>query len=177
MGINRPESPSGGRYERAEMTITAHPAWQALEAHYHVIRDRHLRELFAEDPRRGERMTAEATGIYLDYSKNRITDETLKLLLRLGGGGRSARPDRRDVPRRQDQRHRKPRRAARGVARPEGRDDPGRWRERGAGGARRPRQDGRASPTASAAAIGRGTPASASATSSTSASAAPISGR
>ena len=48
-----------------------------------MIRDRHLRELFADDPKRGERMQAEATGIYLDYSKNRITKETLRLLFHL----------------------------------------------------------------------------------------------
>ena len=58
-------------------------AWKALEAHFRQIRDVHLRQLFAGDPRRGERLTHEAEGIYLDYSKNRITDETLKLLLRL----------------------------------------------------------------------------------------------
>jgi len=65
------------------MTITAHPAWQALAAHHRVIRDRHLRELFAGDPKRGEWMQAEAAGIYLDYSKNRITEETLRLLFEL----------------------------------------------------------------------------------------------
>src|SRR5215831_16190469 len=59
------------------------PAWKALEAHNKKFREFHLRELFANDPTRGERMTAEADGIYLDYSKNRITDETLKLLLQL----------------------------------------------------------------------------------------------
>ena len=59
------------------------PAWKALEAHYKKVRKLHLRKLFADDPTRGERMTAEAAGIYLDYSKNRITDETLKLLLQL----------------------------------------------------------------------------------------------
>jgi glucose-6-phosphate isomerase len=59
------------------------PAWKSLDAHYRKIRDLHLRKLFADDPRRGERMTAEAVGIYLDYSKNRITDETLKLLIQL----------------------------------------------------------------------------------------------
>ncbi|HUY33216.1 MAG TPA: glucose-6-phosphate isomerase [Pirellulales bacterium] len=59
------------------------PAWKALEAHFRQIRDMHLRQLFAGDPRRGERLTLEAEGIYLDYSKNRVTDETLKLLLRL----------------------------------------------------------------------------------------------
>jgi len=59
------------------------PAWKALEAHYQKIKTLHLRNLFADDPKRGERMTTEAVGIYLDYSKNRLTDETLKLLLRL----------------------------------------------------------------------------------------------
>jgi glucose-6-phosphate isomerase len=59
------------------------PAWKALQTHFQQIRDRHLRELFAEDPARGERFTAEASGIFLDYSKNRITDETLKLLVQL----------------------------------------------------------------------------------------------
>src|SRR4051812_25112954 len=59
------------------------PAWKALEAHYEKVRDLHLRELFADDPRRGERLTAEAAGIFLDYSKTRITAETLQLLLRL----------------------------------------------------------------------------------------------
>jgi len=58
-------------------------AWQALEAHYPKVRDLHLRKLFADDPKRGERMTAEAVGIYFDYSKHRITDETLRLLLQL----------------------------------------------------------------------------------------------
>jgi len=59
------------------------PAWKALAAHLHEIGDLHLRKLFADDPHRGERLTAEAMGIYLDYSKNRITDETLDLLLQL----------------------------------------------------------------------------------------------
>jgi glucose-6-phosphate isomerase len=63
--------------------LTARPAWKALEAHYDQVRELHLRTLFADDPGRGERMTAEAAGIYLDYSKNRITDETVALLLRL----------------------------------------------------------------------------------------------
>jgi glucose-6-phosphate isomerase len=60
-----------------------HPAWRALEAHYKQIKKVQLRALFADDPSRGERMTVEAAGIYLDYSKNRIMDETLKLLLQL----------------------------------------------------------------------------------------------
>jgi len=59
------------------------PAWASLERHWQQIKALHLRQLFAEDPRRGERLIAEAAGIYLDYSKNRITDETLGLLLQL----------------------------------------------------------------------------------------------
>ncbi len=59
------------------------PAWQALGAHYAKVQKIHLRKLFADDPRRGERMTVEAAGIYFDYSKHRITDETLRLLLQL----------------------------------------------------------------------------------------------
>jgi glucose-6-phosphate isomerase len=55
-------------------------AWKALAAHHAAVRGVHLRELFAKDPQRGERLTAEAAGLYLDYSKNRVTDETLALL-------------------------------------------------------------------------------------------------
>jgi glucose-6-phosphate isomerase len=62
---------------------TERPAWKALEAHSEVVRKLHLRKLFADDPGRGERFTAQAVGLHLDYSKNRITDETLKLLLKL----------------------------------------------------------------------------------------------
>jgi glucose-6-phosphate isomerase len=58
-------------------------SWATLGSHWEKIKGLHLRKLFAEDPKRGERMAVEATGIYLDYSKNRITDETLKLLLQL----------------------------------------------------------------------------------------------
>jgi glucose-6-phosphate isomerase len=58
-------------------------SWKALESHYTKVSKLHLRELFEEDPERGERMTAEAVGLFLDYSKNRITDETLKLLFRV----------------------------------------------------------------------------------------------
>jgi glucose-6-phosphate isomerase len=60
--------------------LTKRRAWEALRAHYDAVRGIHLRKLFAEDSKRGERMTAEAVGIFLDYSKNRITDETVKLL-------------------------------------------------------------------------------------------------
>jgi glucose-6-phosphate isomerase len=59
------------------------PAWQALEAHAESLRGTHLRQLFADDPTRGERLNAEAAGIFLDYSKHRITDETLKLFSQL----------------------------------------------------------------------------------------------
>ncbi|SFU34174.1 glucose-6-phosphate isomerase [Nitrosospira multiformis] len=63
--------------------LTQRPAWKALEAHYQAIKGMHLRQFFADDPKRGERFTAEAAGLYLDYSKNRITDETLHLLVQL----------------------------------------------------------------------------------------------
>jgi len=63
--------------------LTARAAWKALTDHYQKVRELHLRTLFAEDPRRGERFTAEAVGLYLDYSKHRITEETLRLLLQL----------------------------------------------------------------------------------------------
>ncbi len=62
---------------------TKRRAWKALGAHYKKIRELHLRQLFADDPKRGERLAVEAVGLYLDYSKNRITDETLTLLLQL----------------------------------------------------------------------------------------------
>jgi glucose-6-phosphate isomerase len=68
------------------MTATTQlPSWKALQAHHQQLRDLQLRELFAQDPTRGERLTAEGAGIYLDYSKNRVTDETLALLQRLAG--------------------------------------------------------------------------------------------
>ncbi|HMF76761.1 MAG TPA: glucose-6-phosphate isomerase [Bryobacteraceae bacterium] len=63
--------------------LTGRPAWKALEAHYQKIGPLHLRGLFADDAARGDRFTAEALGVLLDYSKNRITDETLKLLFQL----------------------------------------------------------------------------------------------
>jgi len=63
--------------------LTERQNWRALQSHYKKVRGLHLRNLFADDPQRGERMTAEAAGIFLDYSKNRITDETVKLLIKL----------------------------------------------------------------------------------------------
>ena len=62
---------------------TKRKAWKALEAHYRRVRELHLRNLFADDPTRGERMATQGAGVHLDYSKNRITDQTLKLLLQL----------------------------------------------------------------------------------------------
>jgi len=70
-------------------------AWQALERHYAEISGVHLRDLFASDPGRGERLTAQAAGIFLDYSKNRVTDETMRLLLELAA--ESGVPERRDA--------------------------------------------------------------------------------
>ena len=67
----------------AESTPTTRPAWKALEEHLESIRGEHLREIFAADPGRGDRLTAEAAGLFLDYSKNRVTDETIRLLLQL----------------------------------------------------------------------------------------------
>ena len=64
-------------------SLTGRPAWKALQEHHRTIGPLHLRRLFADDPRRGERFAAEAAGLYLDYSKNRINDETLRLLVEL----------------------------------------------------------------------------------------------
>ena len=64
-------------------SLIERPAWKALAAHHQTVRHLHLRELFASDPMRGERLAADAAGLYLDYSKNRVTDETIRLLLRL----------------------------------------------------------------------------------------------
>jgi glucose-6-phosphate isomerase len=69
--------------EQPSTALTALPAWTRLREHHAQLRSAHLRDLFAEDPQRGERLTAEAVGIYLDYSKNRVTDETLSLLREL----------------------------------------------------------------------------------------------
>ena len=63
--------------------LTESPSWHALQAHYEKVKDIQLRQLFAGDPSRGNRLAAEAAGLYLDYSKNRITDETVRLLIHL----------------------------------------------------------------------------------------------
>ena len=67
----------------AKTPLTSRTAWKALETHFKAIEGQHLRDLFAADPGRGERLTSESIGIFLDYSKNRITDETISLLTRL----------------------------------------------------------------------------------------------
>jgi len=69
--------------KKGDATLRQRPAWKALAEHCATVRDLHLRQLFADDPRRGERLAVEAAGIYLDYSKNRVTEETVALLLRL----------------------------------------------------------------------------------------------
>ena len=76
-------SPSTAAPATRPLTLTERPAWKALAAHHATIGTVHLRQLFAQDPRRGERFAAEGAGLYLDYSKNRITDETLRCLLAL----------------------------------------------------------------------------------------------
>ena len=72
-----------GAMKAMNKPLTRRKAWKALATHYTKLQKLHLRKLFAEDPKRGERLTAEAAGFFLDYSKNRITDETLKLLFAL----------------------------------------------------------------------------------------------
>src|SRR5438132_713106 len=72
-----------GRAMTEMLPLTARQSWKALQVHRNDIGERHLRTLFAADGTRGERLTAEAVGIYLDYSKNRVTDETVTLLCRL----------------------------------------------------------------------------------------------
>ena len=118
-------------------------AWRALEAHHASMSGQRLRDLFSDDPTRGERMTAEAAGVFLDYSKNRINDETLKLLIELAeqSGLRAKieamfRGEKINVDG-------KSRRPACRPSRPERRDHNRRWRERRDAGPRRARQDGR----------------------------------
>jgi glucose-6-phosphate isomerase len=72
--------PPGGLSPMPTIPLRERPSWKALEQHHAEIAGRHLRDLFAEDPARGERLTAEAAGLYLDYSKNRVTGETMRLL-------------------------------------------------------------------------------------------------
>ncbi len=73
---------TGTKSQRIE-PLTKRKAWKALQTHHKQVRELHLRSLFADDLKRAERMTAQAVGLFLDYSKNRITDETVKLLIEL----------------------------------------------------------------------------------------------
>jgi len=76
-------TPTSGATPQSIEPPTKLKSWEALRSHYEKVRESHLRELFAADPKRGERLTVEGTGIFLDYSKNRVTDETLRLLVQL----------------------------------------------------------------------------------------------
>ena len=141
------------------------PAWASLKKHHQKIRRTHLRQLFAEDRERGERLAAEAAGLYLDYSKNRITDETLRLLLQLAAGVGLARAHRRHVPRREDQHLGEARGAARRPARAARRLHPASTARTSCPRSMPFSTRWPTSPIACAAAPGRATPASASATS------------
>src|SRR5258708_36029154 len=70
-----------GRMKKS--TPTKRNAWKSLESHYKKIKGLHLRKLFSDDPKRGQRLTLDVVGLFLDYSKNRITDDTVKLLVQL----------------------------------------------------------------------------------------------
>ena len=122
--------------------LSSRPAWKALEAHHAKVKPLQLRQLFADDPKRGERLTLEAAGLFLDYSKNRVTDETLKLLVHLAAGVWPSGADRRHVPRGEDQRHGGPRGPARRPACAERVVHRRGRQERRARRPRRPRQDG-----------------------------------
>jgi len=71
------------KFMKTTKALTQRPSWKALAAHYRQIKHLNLRKLFADDPKRGARLAAEAAGVYLDYSKNRINDQTIKLLMQL----------------------------------------------------------------------------------------------
>ena len=154
--------------------LTQPQAWNALAAHHQSVRELHLRKLFEDDPNRGERLTAEAAGIYLDYSKNRVCDETLKLLLQLAE--ESGLQERIKDMFRGEKINVTENRAVLHVAlrAPRGRKS---WltAKTSCPGSTRCSTGWRTFPTRSAVASGRARPASAFATSSTSASAAPIS--
>src|SRR2546428_673513 len=84
-GIERSMSMAANPQPQVKKRAIKQAAWKAVRSHYKTGAKLHLRQLFADDPKRGQRMTVEAVDLYLDYSKNRITDETLKLLLQLAG--------------------------------------------------------------------------------------------
>ena len=99
-GQRKRTSDSTGTQSVSVPPLRSRPAWALLEKHYQKLKSVHLLQLFADDRDRGERLALEAAGVYLDYSKNRITDETLRLLLRLAQRVGAARSRRRHVPRR-----------------------------------------------------------------------------
>src|SRR6202789_726325 len=84
-GQHKQATGSAGTQTATAPPLRKRPAWTLLEKHYQKLKSVHLRQLFADDRGRGERLAVEAAGVYLDYSKNRITDETLRLLLQLAG--------------------------------------------------------------------------------------------
>ena len=137
--------------------------WKALQAHYDSVKDHTLRALFADDPGRAERFTTEAAGLFLDYSKNRITDETMRLLLELARARGVA--ERRDAMFSGEKINISEGRAVLHVAlrAPRRMTNPGRRQGRGAGGPRGARPDGGLFATSCARANGRAIPASASA--------------
>ena len=122
--------------------LTKRKAWAALKANHKTVGAVHLRKLFADDPKRGTKFTAEALGIYLDYSKNRITDKTLKLLLELAK--ESGLRERIDAMFRGEKINITENRAVLHVAlrAPKGEIHPGGRQKRGARSPRRARQDG-----------------------------------
>src|SRR5215475_25330 len=87
-GQRKRTSDSTGTHSLNVPVLRSRPAWALLGKHYQKLKAVHLRQLFADDHGRGERLAVEAAGVYLDYSKNRITDETLRLLLQLAGESR-----------------------------------------------------------------------------------------
>src|SRR3954447_22445144 len=82
-GGSSSSSRCAGTMPRMTSALRNSSAWLALEAHAAAVREKHLRYLFATDPGRAERLTGEAAGLFLDYSKNRVTDETLRRLVAL----------------------------------------------------------------------------------------------
>src|ERR1700679_3245323 len=83
-GERKEKMPTGATASaRIQGPLRESKAWKALQAHHQQVGSLHLREIFASDPGRGERLTVEALGLFFDYSKNRVTDETIKLLIEL----------------------------------------------------------------------------------------------
>jgi len=104
-----------------------HPAWKSLELHAKSMHETHLRTLFSTDENRGQRFTAQAAGLFLDYSKNRITDETMVLLYQLAR--ESELRDKIDAMFRGDKINRTENRAPHGATRTQRKHDPCRWKE------------------------------------------------